>query len=91
MSSELELLGARKALLVTRVSLQRLQITNEMNELRESLRWRRAAASVGSRPVLSVVVAAGLFFLARRHIGQAARWAGLALAALRIVQGFTRR
>ena len=91
MSNELLLLSARKDLLVARVSLQRLRVANEMDMLRESLTWRRSASLVGSRPILSVVVAATFFILARRHVGNAARWAGLALAALRIVQGFNRR
>ena len=88
MSNELELLGARKELLTARVSLQRLQVANEMGALRESLRWPRAAGLVASRPVLSILVAATLLILARRHVAKAAQWAGVAVALLRLVRGF---
>ncbi len=88
MNSALELLDARKQLLVARASLQRLQAAGEVEALRESLRWPRPAVALAtSRRGLSLVVAAVFFFLARKHIARAASWASVAVALLRIFRG----
>jgi len=45
MNSELELLAARKQLLVARASLQRLQAAGHADALAQSLRWPTRIAS----------------------------------------------
>src|SRR5258707_8485225 len=91
MSSELELLGARKQLLVARVSLQRLRAAHDVEALAQSLRGPGPMGLVARRPVLSLLVAGTLFALSRGRIGQATRWAGVAVALLRVVRGFAAR
>ncbi len=91
MSSELELLGTRKQLLVARASLQRLQAVRDADALRESLRWPRPVVGLATSPrALSIVGALLLLLLARRRIALAARWASVALAVLQIFRGSTR-
>jgi len=90
-SSELEMLGARKQLLVARASLQRLQAAREVEAISESLRWPRPLTSVAtSQPALSLAVTALFFVLGRGRFARAARWASLVLTLLRIARGFSK-
>jgi hypothetical protein len=90
-NSELEILGARKQLLVARASLQRLKAAQAVEALHESLRWPRPAVALVTSPrAFSVIAALLLLVLARRRVGRAARWASVALALLRIFRGGSR-
>ena len=90
MSSELEMLGARKQLLVARVSLQRLQAARDVDAIRESLRWRSLGNVATSRPALSLAVTALLFVLGRGRFARVARWASVAVALLKIARSFSK-
>ena len=87
MSSQLEALAARKELLVARTSLQRLQAASEIAALRERMQWSRSVGSaLSSTGVRSVLVAVALLALRRSRFVRLSRWAGIALAVVRVVR-----
>ena len=91
MSSRLDLIVARKDLLVAQASLQRLQVEHQVEALREGLRWPRPFAAIATSPrALSVAGALLLFVLARTRFARAARWAGIAVAVLGIFRDAVR-
>jgi hypothetical protein len=93
MSSELEQLAARKQLLVAQASVQRLQAAMDVENLRESMRFQRAAMSLAtSTPVRSLIAAGLLLLFQRRRVTRAARWASLGFGLLRLARNvFGRR
>ena len=92
MSSELEVLAARKEVLVARAALQRLEAAHEIARLRDRLRFSRSVGSlISSTQVRGLLVAAALFAVRRSRFVRTARWAGIALSVLRFVRSALRR
>jgi hypothetical protein len=83
MSKPLEELAARKALLLARSSMYRLQVVHEVQALRESLSPRRMASSIPLRPVAFGILA---FLASRSRFARIAGWAARGLMALRLVR-----
>ena len=83
--SDIELLVARKEMLAARASVQRLQAAVQVDAIRESLRWPRPLVAAATSPRgLAVAGAAVILILARSRLATAARWAGTAVALLRL-------
>ncbi|MGE5616874.1 MAG: hypothetical protein ACM3X5_08160 [Bacillota bacterium] len=92
MSSELEVLAARKQVLVARASLQRLEAATQMAILSDRLRWSRSlGALVSSTQIRSLLVAVALFAVRRSRFVRTAKWMGIALTILRLVRSALRR
>ena len=69
---------------MARASLQRATVARNIDTLRDSLRWPRAAASLGASPLARSIVFGGLVLLVRH--GRVARLLGLAAGALGAVK-----
>ncbi len=81
----------RKALLVSRSELERLQIALTLHELRERVVPDRAAGDDGaSRParIAAAIVAIGVPLLGRRQLGRVLRGASIAMTAARVVRNW---
>jgi hypothetical protein len=88
---EAERIAQRKALLVSRSELERLQIALTVHELREQVTPdRRVADDGGSRParIAAAVVALGVPLLGRRQLGRVLRGASLAMTAARVLRNW---
>lgn len=84
MSSQSEMLAARKSLLVARSSLDRLTMVREVDALREGLQWRRVGAAMAtSAPVRPVILGALVLLAGRKRIAKAI---GLATQAIMLVK-----
>lgn len=84
-----ERLAQRKALLVARSELERLQIALTVNELRDRVvPERRAAQDGASRParIAAAIVAVGVPLLGRRQLGRVLRGVSLAMTAARVLR-----
>jgi len=89
MSARLDALAERKALLIARLQLQRMETALRVNELRELLRPRRMIGGAISQPAAFIALidtVAPLFGL--RRFARWTRVATLALVALRIVRNW---
>jgi hypothetical protein len=80
----------RKALLVSRAELDRLQIALTVHRLRDSLLPPPGARSGTGRagPIAAALVGVGLPLLGRRRLGHWLRIGSLALTALRVVRNW---
>ena len=79
----------RKALLVSRSELERLQIALTVHQLREHVVPERRVADDGaSRParIAAAIVAVGVPLLGRRQLGRVLRGMSLAMTAARVVR-----
>jgi hypothetical protein len=84
-ASELELLAARKQLLVTRASLQRLQAGSEAAALRDRFRLPDSIGSVVRDPQMrSLAIAAALFAVRRPRFASVVLFAGIAFIVARL-------
>jgi hypothetical protein len=84
-------ISQRKALLVSRSELERLQIALTVHELRERVvPDRRVADDGGSRParIAAALVAVGVPLLGRRQLGRVLRGASLAMTAARVLRNW---
>ena len=85
-------LATRKEILVAQASVQRLQAAIEVEQLRESLRFQRAATALAmSTPVRSLLAAGILLLFQRRRVTRAARFASLGFGILRLLRNLFRR
>jgi hypothetical protein len=85
MTSDTDLLRARRELLATRATLQRVRVANELQALREQARLPRLAAGVlGSARAQPILTAGLVSVLGRGRLALVVRVAGLAFAAYRI-------
>jgi hypothetical protein len=83
MNKALDDLAARKSLLLARSSMHRLQLTHEMQVLRESLTPRRIASAI---PLRAVALGLLAFIASRTRFASIAGWAARALMVLRVVR-----
>jgi len=80
----------RKALLVSRVELDRLQIALQVQQLRDTVLPPRSERARTGRagPIAAALVGIGLPLLGRRRLGRWLRVGSLALTALRVVRNW---
>jgi hypothetical protein len=81
----------RKALLVSRSELERLQIALTVHELRERVLPDRPAGDDGaSRPprIAAAIVSIGVPLLGRRQLGRVLRGMSIAMTAARVVRNW---
>lgn len=91
MSSRRELLALRREVLVARASLQRVAIARDVETLRGSLRWPRAAASIAASPLARSLVFGALVLIAGRgRVGRLIRLAATALSAMKLAAALAR-
>ncbi|MCA3181252.1 MAG: hypothetical protein O9345_03220 [Burkholderiaceae bacterium] len=92
MSAERERLEQRKALLVARSELERMQLALTVHRLRERVApdARKGAEDGASRParIAAAIVAVGVPLLGRRQLGRLLRGASIAMTAARVVRNW---
>jgi hypothetical protein len=92
MSAERERLEQRKALLVARSELERMQLALTVHQLRERVSpdARTAGDDGASRParLAAAIVAIGVPLLGRRQLGRLLRGASIAMTAARVVRNW---
>lgn len=88
--SSREDIAQRKALLVSRAELDRLQIALAVHELRDSLAPPRSERTGTGRvgPIAAALVGIGLPLLGRKRLGHWLRVGSLALTALRFLRNW---
>ena len=87
-----ELLALRREVLVARASLQRATIAREVEELRGSLRWPQAAASIAASPLArSLAFGALVLVVGRGRLARLVRLAAAAVGALKLASALARR
>lgn len=90
-ASDRERAAQRKALLVSRSELERLQIALTAHELRERVLPDRPSGEDGaSRParIAAAIVAVGVPLLGRRRLGRVLHALSLAMTAARVVRNW---
>jgi hypothetical protein len=92
MSAERERLEQRKALLVARSELERMQLALTVHQLRERVApdARTTGDDGASRParLAAAIVAIGVPLLGRRQLGRLLRGASIAMTAARVVRNW---
>jgi hypothetical protein len=92
MSAERERLEQRKALLVARSELERMQLALTVHQLRERVApdVRAAGDDGASRParIAAAIVAIGVPLLGRRQLGRLLRGVSFAMTAARVVRNW---
>ena len=89
MNSAADELALRKQVLVARATLQRLEAAAAAGELRDSLRWPRAAVAIaGSAPGRSLLASLLLLMARRGRFVRIASVAGVALALIQLARMF---
>jgi len=89
MSARLDALAERKALLVARLQLQRMETTLRVNELRETLRPKRViGGAISQSAALIALINTVAPLLGLRRFARWTRLATLALVAVRIVRNW---
>lgn len=83
MNESREILTLRKDLLVARAQLQRLKVTRQVGELRESLSWRNAAATLATSPSRALVFGLLLLLAGRGRMASVLRIGGGVVALAR--------
>jgi len=83
-------IARRKALLVSRAELDRLQIALTAHQLRDALLPPRSERTGTGRvgPIAAALVGVGLPLLGRRRLGRWLRIGSIALTALRVVRNW---
>jgi hypothetical protein len=83
-----ELLRERKALLLARSSLYRLELAREADLLRQSLEWRNLASSAKSAGMIRpLIVGALILVTGRSRLAKILALATRVLAVVKMVQG----
>jgi hypothetical protein len=91
-SRSLELLALKKQLLVTRASVERLRVAQQLGELREEMRLPRLARQVVTSPRAQGALFTLLLAVAGRgRVGHWLRVAALAMSATRFARSMMRR
>jgi hypothetical protein len=87
---ERDRLADRKALLVARAELERIQMTLHAHELRALVMPRRAPRARGTKPgvVAAALVGVGLPLIGRHRLSRMLRGASIALAAWRLASNW---
>jgi hypothetical protein len=91
MNESREILALRKDLLVARAQLQRLKIARQAGELRESLNWRNAAATLAASPGRSLFFGLLLLVAGRSKVAKLVRIAAGAVALAKVAGVFATR
>ena len=91
MNESREILALRKDLLVARAQLQRLKIARQAGELRESLNWRNAAATLAASPGRSLFFGLLLLVAGRSKVVRLVRIAAGAVALAKVAGAFATR
>lgn len=80
-------LADRKALLLARSSLHRLQLSHEADALRESLNWRNLASSAASSGAMRPLAIGAIILIAgRKRISSLVRLATGAIMVVKVVR-----
>jgi hypothetical protein len=88
MNESREILALRKDLLVARAQLQRLKIARQVGELRASLSWRNAAATLTSSPGRSLGFGLLLLLAGRSKVANLVRIAAGVVALAKVAGAF---